>query len=84
MGNQIREVSLKSALSDSLLVDPAFDKYRKTLELFGFGYVMQATILGNIYPFDKFLLMGQPHIDRYEDDRGKHNKICLCLDFSYL
>ena len=73
VGNQIREVRLKSALSDSLL-DPAFDQYRETLELFGFGYVMQATILSNIYPFDKFLLMGQPHIDRYEDDRGKHKK----------
>jgi uncharacterized protein involved in tolerance to divalent cations len=72
-GNQIREVILKSELSQSLL-DPAFDKYRETLELFGFGYVMQATILANIYPFKKFLKSGQPHIDRYEDDRGKHKK----------
>jgi uncharacterized protein involved in tolerance to divalent cations len=72
-GNQIREVSLKSDLSQSLL-DPEFDKYRETLELFGFGYVMQATILTNIYPFEKFLKSGQPHIDRYEDDRGKHKK----------
>jgi uncharacterized protein involved in tolerance to divalent cations len=72
-GNQIREVRLKSDLCDSLL-DPAFDRYRDTLELFGFGYVMQATILSNIYPFEKFLLSGQPHIDRYEDDRGKHKK----------
>jgi uncharacterized protein involved in tolerance to divalent cations len=72
-GNQIREISLKSDLSQSLL-DPAFDKYRETLELFGFGYVMQATVLTNIYPFEKFLKSGSPHIDRYEDDRGKHKK----------
>jgi uncharacterized protein involved in tolerance to divalent cations len=72
-GNQIREVSLKSDLSQSLL-DPEFDKYRETLDLFGFGYVMQATVLTNIYPFEKFLKSGQPHIDRYEDDRGKHKK----------
>ena len=37
--------------------------YRETLETFGFGYIMQATVLTNSYPFDKFLLMGQPHID---------------------
>jgi hypothetical protein len=72
-GNQIREVRLKSDLCHSLL-DPAFDKYRETLELFGFGYMMQATVLTNIYPIEKFLLSGKPHIDRYEDDRGKHKK----------
>jgi uncharacterized protein involved in tolerance to divalent cations len=72
-GNQIREVRLKSDLCQSLL-DPAFDRYRETLELFGFGYVMQATILTNIYPFEKFLLASKPHIDRYEDDEGKHKK----------
>jgi uncharacterized protein involved in tolerance to divalent cations len=72
-GNQIREVRLKSDLCQ-LLLDPAFDRYRETLELFGLGYVMQATILTNIYPFEKFLLAGKPHIDRYEDDRGKHKK----------
>ena len=72
-GNEIREVRLKLDLCD-LLLDPAFDKYRETLELFGFESIMQATILTNIYPFEKFLLAGQPHIDRYEDDRGKHKK----------
>lgn len=72
-GNEIREVRLKADLCDRLL-DPAFDRYRETLELFGFGYVMQATILTNIYPIEKFLLAGKPHIDRYEDDRGKHKK----------
>lgn len=73
VGAQIQDTKLKADLSEHLL-DPAFDKYRETLELFAFGYVMQATILTNIYPFEKFLLSGQPHIDRYEDDRGKHKK----------
>jgi uncharacterized protein involved in tolerance to divalent cations len=72
-GNQIREVRLKKDLFDSLL-DPEFDHYRETLELFGFGSIMQATILTNIYPFEKFLIAGKPHIDRYEDDEGKHKK----------
>jgi hypothetical protein len=73
VGNQIREVRIKSELSQSLL-DPAFDKYRETLELFGFGYVMQATILSNIYPFEKFLKSSKPHIDRWEDDKKKYKK----------
>jgi uncharacterized protein involved in tolerance to divalent cations len=72
-GNQIREVRLKADLSESLL-DPAFDAYRETFELFGFGYVMQSTMLSNIYPIEKFLVDRKPHIDRYEDDRGKHKK----------
>jgi uncharacterized protein involved in tolerance to divalent cations len=72
-GNQIREVRLKADLAQSLL-DPAFDKYRETFELFGFGSVMQSTILSNIYPIEKFLVDGKQHIDRYEDDRGKHKK----------
>jgi hypothetical protein len=69
----IRFAKLKSDLRDSL-VDPAFDKYRETFELFGFGCMMQATILTNIYPLEKFLFDGKPQIDRYEDDRGKHKK----------
>jgi uncharacterized protein involved in tolerance to divalent cations len=71
--NQIRYQKLKADLSDSLL-DPAFDKYRETFELFGFGSIMQATVLSNIYPIQKFLVNGKQHIDRYEDDRGKHKK----------
>jgi uncharacterized protein involved in tolerance to divalent cations len=72
-GNQIRETRLKSDLCD-LLLDPGFDRYRYTLDRFGFGYMMQATILTNIYPLEKFLQAGKPQIDRYEDDRGKHKK----------
>jgi uncharacterized protein involved in tolerance to divalent cations len=71
--NQIREQKLKADLANSLL-DPCFDKYRETFELFGFGSIMQSTVLSNIYPLEKFLLGGKPHIDRYEDDRGKHKK----------
>jgi uncharacterized protein involved in tolerance to divalent cations len=72
-GNQIRDAALMSALTQSLL-DPAFDRYREVLERFGFGAKMQATILSQIYPIERFLLNGRPHIDRYEDDRGKHKK----------
>ena len=36
--------------------------------------MMQATILSQVYPFEKFLLDGSPWIDRYEDDRGWHKK----------
>jgi uncharacterized protein involved in tolerance to divalent cations len=72
-GNQIREVKLKADLTQ-LLLDPCFDNYRETFELFGFGQVMQSTVLANIYPIEKFLVDRKPHIDRYEDDRGKHKK----------
>jgi uncharacterized protein involved in tolerance to divalent cations len=72
-GNQIREVKLKADLSQSLL-DSDFDKYREVFELFGFGSIMQATILSNVYPFGNFLQDGKRHVDRYEDDRGKHKK----------
>jgi uncharacterized protein involved in tolerance to divalent cations len=71
--HQIRDGKLRADLAASLL-DPAFDRYRPTLELFGFGYVMQATILSNVYPLEKFLQAGKPHIDRYEDDQKKHKK----------
>lgn len=72
-GNQIRETNLKSDL-DLLLLDPAFDRYRPTLEKFGFGTKMQGAILSQIYPFEKFLLAGKPHIDRWEDDRKKYKR----------
>jgi hypothetical protein len=72
-GDQIRHTALMAELEESLL-DPVFDRYRPVLEKFGFGTKMQATILTQIYPFEKFLMNGKPHIDRYEDDRGKHKK----------
>jgi hypothetical protein len=72
-GNQLRENILKDDLMLALL-EPAFDQYRETFELFGFGSMMQACMISCIYPFEKFLLSGKQHIDRYEDDRGKHKK----------
>jgi hypothetical protein len=71
--DQIREIRLKSDLSE-LLRNRAFDLYRPILENFGFAAMMQATILTQVYPFEKFLLDGKPWIDRYEDDRGWHKK----------
>jgi uncharacterized protein involved in tolerance to divalent cations len=72
-GNQIREISLKAQLTQSLL-DPQFDRYRDILATFGFGDEMQATILSQIYPFEKFLVDGKKHIERYEDDRGEKKR----------
>jgi uncharacterized protein involved in tolerance to divalent cations len=72
-GDQLRERQLKSTLT-TLLLDPEFDPYRPILENFGFAAMMQATMLTQIYPFEKFLLDGKPWIDRYEDDRGWHKK----------
>jgi uncharacterized protein involved in tolerance to divalent cations len=71
--NELRDLKLRKDLT-AALTHLEFDKYRDTLDLFGFGHVMQATILTNIYPFEKFLVSGKPYIDRYEDDRGKHKK----------
>jgi hypothetical protein len=72
-GNQIRQTHLLVDLKE-LLLDPEFDLYRPTLELFGFSSKMQGVILTNIYPFEKFLLNGKPYIDRWEDDRKKYKK----------
>jgi uncharacterized protein involved in tolerance to divalent cations len=72
-GNQIREIGIKANLTRSLL-DPNFDRYREILDKFGFGDEMQATILSQIYPFEKFLVDGKKHIDRYEDDRGEKKR----------
>ena len=71
--NQMRDTALSNDLMLSLL-DPCFDKYRPTFEAFGFGSIMQAVILSQVYPFEKFLQGGKMQIDRYEDDRGKHKK----------
>jgi hypothetical protein len=43
-------------------------------ELFGFGTKMQATILTNIYPFEKFLRGNKPYIERWQDDVKWHKK----------
>jgi uncharacterized protein involved in tolerance to divalent cations len=72
-GNQLRDNCLKDDLR-TMLLSTCFDRYRDTFELFGFGAMMQACVLTQIYPFEKFLLNGKPWIDRYEDDRGKHKK----------
>ncbi len=72
-GNQIREARLHEVL-DQLLLDPAFDRYRPIFTNFGFGRIMQATILSNTYPFERFLLSGKPRIERYADDQGIHKK----------
>jgi uncharacterized protein involved in tolerance to divalent cations len=72
-GNQIRDNALKAELV-AVLLNPAFDNYRDVFEAFGFGCMMQACVLSQVYPFEKFLIAGKPHIDRYEDDQGKHKK----------
>ncbi len=72
-GNQIRETRILDELSESLL-DPAFDRYRPILEKFGFGTKMQAVILSQAYPFEKFLVEGKQYRERYEDDRGEKRK----------
>jgi hypothetical protein len=69
----MREVKLLADLDRSLL-DAEFDRYRPILDKFGFGTKMQATILTQIYPFDKFLVNGCRYVDRYEDDEGWHKR----------
>ena len=72
-GNQIRSAQLTKELAE-LLLDPAFDKYVPTLELFGFGTKMQGVVLSQIYPFEKFLRDGKPYIDRWQDDVKWHKR----------
>ena len=72
-GNQIREMRLEEDLR-ALLNDPEFDRYRPTLEKFGFEIKMQGTILTNIYPFEKFLRDDKPFVERWQDDVKWHKK----------
>jgi uncharacterized protein involved in tolerance to divalent cations len=72
-GNEIQEFQLKARLHQSL-ADRSFDRYRPILEKFGFSDIMQATVLSQIYPIEKFLRDGSVWVDRYEDDRGWHKK----------
>ena len=72
-GGQIRETALQFRLGE-IILDRAFDKYRPTLDMFGFGDKTKGVVLSQIYPFEKFLLDGKPWIDRYEDDRGWKKK----------
>lgn len=69
--HQIHEFELRQQL-ETLFTHPDLEKYIKVLDRIGFGTILKAAILSNIYPFDKFLLNGQRNIDRWEDDRGDH------------
>jgi hypothetical protein len=68
-----REMKLKAEL-ETLLADPIFDRYNPILEQFGFGIMLKPIILSCIYPFEKYLLDGQPYIKRWEDRSGWHKK----------
>lgn len=57
-----------------LLLSPEFSCYQSVFRTFGFGTRMQALILSQVYPFEKFLVNGKPYIEWEEDTGGKLQK----------
>lgn len=49
-----------------LLAAPEFESYMKVFKKFGFGVRNQSLLLAQIYPFDRFLVNGQPWVDLEE------------------
>jgi hypothetical protein len=71
--HQIKEIQLHHQL-EKLLAHPDLEKYLTVLDRIGFGNILKAAIISNIYPFDKFLTDGKKVIERWEDDRGFHKR----------
>lgn len=71
--HQIKEFELQQKLNN-LLAHSDLERYIKVLDRLGFGSILQAAIVSNIYPFDKFLVDRQRVIERWEDDRGEHKR----------
>jgi hypothetical protein len=71
--SQIREKQLLADLEDALSI-PEFTPYITVMEKIGFGPLMQGIILAQVYPLDKFLLDGEPWIDRWADDRKQYKR----------
>ncbi len=65
--SQVRKRDSEGKLKD-LLAHPDLTKYVIVLDRLGFGLLLKAAIISNIYPFDKFLLDGHKHIERWETD----------------
>lgn len=70
---ELRERKIKRALAH-LLEDPEFSPYLKVFAQFGFGVRMQALMLSQVYPFEKFLIDGKRYIEWEEDAKGKLQK----------
>lgn len=70
---ELREKKNIDELS-SLLSSPEFSPYLKVFYSFGFGIRMQALMLSQVYPFEKFLVDGKPYIEWEKGENGKLQK----------
>lgn len=68
---ELRENKISDELA-SLLLNPEFSLYLKVFRSFGFGIRMQALMLSQVYPFEKFLVDGKPYI---EWEEGRNQKL---------
>ena len=57
-----------------VIVLPEFEHYLRVFERFGFGLDNQVLLLYHCYPFDKFLVDGQPWVERELGNNGKYQK----------
>jgi hypothetical protein len=61
---ELRKLEIESKLM-KVLENPLFTPYLKALEPFQFGIGLKGLILYKVFPFEKFLVNGFPHIERY-------------------
>ncbi len=71
--NQVRKIKIENSLN-LLLADRDLIPYVTVCERMGFGMQLKAAIVSNIYPFDKFLLDGRKHIERWDTDLKSHKR----------
>jgi hypothetical protein len=70
---ELRETKAETELR-SRLTKPEFIPYRKVFAQLSLGLRNEALLLSQVYPFDKFLLNGQPWIEWEENRQGKLQK----------
>jgi hypothetical protein len=70
---ELRANALEQKLAIAL-DEPEFKPYLRVFEKFGFGQRLSVLMLVQIYPFEKFLVNGQPIIDREVNYLGKKQK----------
>ena len=70
---ELRASSIEDWL-DKAIAMPNFSPYLKVFESFGFGSRLSVLLLIQIYPFDKFLVGGQPWV---EEEIGHNDKLQL-------
>jgi hypothetical protein len=69
-----QRISQRLSWFESILDKPEFAPYFAVFDRFGFGLDNKILLLYHCYPFEKFLVNGQPWVEREENQQGKLQK----------